>query len=189
MSAGGPRLARSYPAGAASVPAARAAVCAFAAGAGADELDGVRLAVCEALTNAIGHAYPPGAPGTIHVSASLAGRSLSVIVADDGCGLGAARETRGLRLGLNLIEHTCDSFTLGASRSGGTRLEMRFLLSNVAAEPEPAEALAPRRVVSLNPLRLDALLHDCPAEAVPSWDIRVDHMPKARPLPVRPPVV
>ncbi len=89
---------------------------------------------------------------------------LSVIVADDGCGLGAARETPELGLGLNLIEHVCDSLTVGASHSGGCRLEMRFRLSKAAAEAERSATIARRRIASLNPLRLAALLHDRPAE-------------------------
>ncbi len=160
------RLDVSYPARPASVPAARAAVAAFAARNGATdvELDRVRLAVSEAVTNAVVHAYPPGSPGPVQVMVALAGPALSVMVADDGCGLGAARETPGLGLGLNLIEDSCDSLTLGASRSGGTRLEMRFLLSNAAGEAEPSETLAPSRVAPLNPLRLAALLRDSAAE-------------------------
>jgi len=160
------RLDVSYPARAASVPAARAAVAAFAApnGPTAEQLDSVSLAVSEAVTNAVVHAYPVGVPGPVHLTAALTGRALLVIVADDGCGLGAARETPGLGLGLNLIEDSCDSLTIGASRSGGTQLEMRFVLSSAAGEAEPSEALAPRRVASLNPLRLAALLHDSPAE-------------------------
>jgi anti-sigma regulatory factor (Ser/Thr protein kinase) len=165
MSPSGARLATSYPARAACVAAARAAVSAFAtrAGASADELDSVRLAVSEAVTNAVVHAYP-GAPGPVHVTAAIAGRELSVIVADDGCGLGAARETRGLGLGLNLIERSCDSLTVGASRSGGTQLEMRFLLCAAAAEADPIQKAAPSRVVSLNPLRVAAFFHDRAAE-------------------------
>ena len=166
MSRGRARLGVSYEACAASVAAARNAVSLFAArnGASNSELERVRLAVSEAVTNAVVHAYPAGAPGPIHLTAALAGRELSVIVADDGCGIENSRESPGLGFGLNLIEHTCASFTLTAARSGGTQLEMRFLLSASAAQPDPIETVSPHRVASLRPLRLAAFFHDATAE-------------------------
>lgn len=162
----GARVATTYPARAASVACARNAVSALAApaGASADELDNIRLAVSEAVTNAVVHAYPAGASGPIYVTAAIAGSMLSVIVADDGCGLGAARDSPGLGLGLNVLERACDSLAVGASRSGGTRVEMRFVLSDPAAGAERTEAPAPP-VASRNPLRFAALLHDHPARA------------------------
>lgn len=164
MRASGGRVATTYPARAASVACARDAVCALAApaGASADDLDRIRLAVSEAVTNAVVHAYPPGAPGPVRISAAIAGHVLSVIVVDDGCGLGAARDSAGLGLGLALMEHICDSLMLGASRCGGTRLEMRFALSGATAAAERSEVSRP--VASLSSLRLTALLHDPEAE-------------------------
>jgi len=158
----GGRVATTYPARAASVACARNAVCGLAlpAGASAEELDSIRLAVSEAVTNAVVHAYPDGAPGPVHVKAAIAGGALSVIVADDGCGLGAAGETAGLGLGLALMENACDSLRLGASHSGGAQVEMRFLLSAATAAAERSETVQPRAVASLSSLRLAALLHD-----------------------------
>jgi anti-sigma regulatory factor (Ser/Thr protein kinase) len=157
-----PRLDARYEAKPESVAQARAAVSSFAArhGATREDLEGVRLAVSEAVTNAVVHAYPSCASGVIHVTATLASGELSVIVADQGCGIGGAGDTPGLGLGLNLIEHTCDSLTVAASPSGGTQLEMRFLLSTGTAEAQPREARGRHRFSLLHPLRLPAFFHD-----------------------------
>src|SRR5262249_41471763 len=91
---------RSYPAVAAAVPEARRAVGEFAAAAGVSdkELDAVRLAVAEAVTNVIVHAYGGGS-GMIHVNAAVASDELWVLVCDDGCGLHACESSAGLGVG------------------------------------------------------------------------------------------
>ena len=160
-------LAVSYEASAASVGAARRAVSSFAARHGASdrELDGIRLAVSEAVTNAVVHAYPAGETGCIHVTAVLAGSELSVTVADDGRGIDASRESPGLGFGLNLVEHTCASLTIKAAPSGGAQVQMRFLLSAAgAAEAVALETVSRRRVASLRPLRLAGYFRDGAAE-------------------------
>lgn len=160
MSASSALFAASYDACAPSVAQARAAVSSFAArnGATEEDLDAIRLAVSEAVTNTVVHAYPSGTSGLVEVTVAVAGRLLVVIVADDGCGIGGARETPGLGLGLGLIEHSCGSLTVTNRRSGGTQLEMRFLLSSAAAEQGCGDPPARDRVESSNPLGLTALL-------------------------------
>ncbi|HZL05895.1 MAG TPA: ATP-binding protein, partial [Coriobacteriia bacterium] len=72
-------MSRTYPAVADSVHIARHALCAFAADCGAhpQQVEAVRLASSEALTNAVIHAYRDE-PGQIQVSASeLARRTAS----------------------------------------------------------------------------------------------------------------
>jgi anti-sigma regulatory factor (Ser/Thr protein kinase) len=170
MSRGGARIAISYDAHAPSVGAARRAVSSFAArhGASDSELDGVRLAVSEAVTNAVVHAYPSGDTGLIHVTAALTGRQLSVTVADDGCGFDGSHGSPGLGFGLNLIEDTCAALTVTAARSGGTRVQMRFLLSGApTGEAAAIEPLSRRRVASMRPLRLAGYFSDGAAEASP----------------------
>jgi anti-sigma regulatory factor (Ser/Thr protein kinase) len=161
-----PRFSGCYRAHAVSAGAARGEVSSFAArnGAAVEDLERVRLAVSEAVTNAVVHAYPAGTPGLVHVSAVVAGRELSVIVADDGCGIDGSAESPGLGFGLNLIEHACASFTITARPGGGTVLEMRFLLSTAAAHLEPQTA-GSRRVASLNPRRVAGYLRDGAPEA------------------------
>src|SRR5438270_10506247 len=103
-------LRDSYPAVAGSVPRAREAVAAIAALAGASDerIDSVRLAVSEAVTNAVVHAYE-GQDGEIEVSAKVDDHELEVEVDDDGRGLRAGAR-HGLGLGLALIALSSDTF-------------------------------------------------------------------------------
>ena len=122
-------LSESYPAVASSVPTARNAVVVFATAAGlpAERLDGLRLAVSEALSNVVVHAYPDRT-GEIHLAASVAGGELWVLIADDGAGLWPRVLGPGLGLGLGLIAHEADELTIVKCASGGTELRMRFKL-------------------------------------------------------------
>ena len=122
-------LNRSYPAVPGSVPAARRELgeLAIAAGATRDKLDAVRLAVSEAVTNAVLHAYPDR-PGAVHITAAVASSELWVLVADDGCGLEARASRTGLGLGLALIAQASDDLTVVPRSSRGLELRMRFNL-------------------------------------------------------------
>jgi anti-sigma regulatory factor (Ser/Thr protein kinase) len=120
---------RSYPARPASVPEARKASVQLAAAAGAsrEPLEAVALAVSEAMTNAVVHAYR-GEPGQIHLTATVASGELFVLVADDGCGLRAREDSPGLGHGLRLIALVSDGLEIAKRSTGGTELRMRFEL-------------------------------------------------------------
>ncbi len=142
-------LSESYPAVPGSVPRARRAVTAFAAAAGAsgEELDAVRLAVSEAVTNAVKHAYP-GPHGRVEVSAAIASEELWLLVADDGCGLRAERSSAGHGLGLALIALLSDGLTIAKRSSGGLELHIRFKLArgvNPDAGARPGQCRASDR--------------------------------------------
>jgi anti-sigma regulatory factor (Ser/Thr protein kinase) len=124
------RLIRTYEAVPESVPRARHAITAFAADAGANvnELDDIRLASSEALTNVVVHAYGDGA-GRVHVSAALAEDELWVLVGDDGNGLHAGTSRGGLGMGLALIAELCDSLAVVNRSTGGTEVRMRFTIA------------------------------------------------------------
>ena len=130
-------MIRTYDAVPASVPEARHALAAFAAAAGAtnDELDAIRLATSEALTNIVVHAYD-GRPGHVHVSAALAEDELWVLIGDDGGGLHTGSPRGGLGVGLALIAELSDSFAIVNRSSGGTEVRMRFRLERVR-RPRP----------------------------------------------------
>jgi hypothetical protein len=100
----GEALNKSYPAVPEAVPLARRALAAVAAEAGAagDRLYDIRLAVSEALTNAVVHAYRGGKVGRLHVTAAVASDELWVLIADDGRGLHARNDSQGLGIGLSL---------------------------------------------------------------------------------------
>jgi anti-sigma regulatory factor (Ser/Thr protein kinase) len=122
-------LRECYPAVSASVPAARRAICEFAASIGADpeRLEAIALAVSEAVTNVVQYAYP-WRLGHVHVTARTAGGELWILIADSGCGIHAGRESEGLGLGLALISALTDGFSVVERSTGGTELRLRFTL-------------------------------------------------------------
>jgi serine/threonine-protein kinase RsbW len=136
-------LSVTYEATPSSVAAARAALAEFAANAGAtdDQVDGVRLAASEAVTNAVLHAYR-GEPGQIQVTAALAGRELWILVADEGGGMQPRADRPGLGLGLGLISQVCDDMAIVPRSSGGTEVRILFKLD---ADPEFPHAVPERR--------------------------------------------
>jgi anti-sigma regulatory factor (Ser/Thr protein kinase) len=122
-----------FPAVPESIPLARRALTDFAARAGGSttQIDDVRLAVSEALTNAVVHGYADE-PGAIHISAASVSGDLWVLVSDDGCGLRVRTERPGLGLGMALIAEASDEFTIVPSAQRGTELRMRFTLGSAA---------------------------------------------------------
>ena len=126
-------LQQSYPAVPGSVRAARRALTRFAvqAGASAEQVEAVRLAASEALTNAVKHAYPDS-DGTVEITAALACGELCVLIADDGCGIRPHVSRGGLGLGLTLIASLCDELQIVKGSSGGTGLWLWFKLRTEA---------------------------------------------------------
>ncbi len=120
-------LKRSYLASAGSVGEARVALAAFAreVGAHGEQLEAIRLATSEALSNAVRFAYP-AREGHVHVNAWVAAGELWVLITDNGCGLHAGAESDGLGLGLALISKMCDGFSIVERSLGGTELRLRF---------------------------------------------------------------
>jgi anti-sigma regulatory factor (Ser/Thr protein kinase) len=87
----------------------------------------VRLAVSEAATNAVLHAYRDRDPGQIRVQAFLADDGqLCVVVEDDGFGPLPRADSPGLGLGLPTIASVADAVELSAGAAAGARLSMRF---------------------------------------------------------------
>lgn len=132
-----------FPAVAESVRRARLAIGCFAlaAGAGSDQLEAIRLATSEAVTNVIVHAYGVK-KGSVRVSASYVPEELWLLVEDDGVGLHGSNHPGGLGLGLVLIAQLADTFEIVRRSSGGTQLQMRFRLrvGSDAAEAQPRRA-------------------------------------------------
>ena len=134
--AGAPTLSVSLPAGAASVARARAAVAELAREVGASEeaVAAVKLAVSEACTNVVVHAYRGRPPGAIHLRAKVQGDELQVEVLDDGPGIVPRPDSPGLGLGLALIATLADSVELEHPSGGApTTVRMTFTLTRQAA--------------------------------------------------------
>jgi len=60
------------------------------AGASEETIADLKLAVTEAVANAVRHAYPPDSPGRVSVELSADGGRLEIAVSDEGRGLGDA---------------------------------------------------------------------------------------------------
>jgi serine/threonine-protein kinase RsbW len=100
-------------------------------------IEDLRLAVTEACTNVVRHAYA-GRDGTIDVVVRPRGNDLEVIVEDSGRGIGPSPDTAGPGLGLPLIAALADSLEIERTARAGSRLVMSFL----RARDAPAMGLA-----------------------------------------------
>jgi serine/threonine-protein kinase RsbW len=89
-------------------------------------IEDMRLAVTEACTNVVRHAYE-GSEGTIDVVVRPRDDSLEVSVSDEGHGIGPSSDTAGPGLGLPLIAALADTLEIERRRDDGSRLVMRFL--------------------------------------------------------------
>ena len=109
---------------------ARDAVAELAASGGGSliEVDAVKTAVSEAVSNAVMHAYEPGAAGLVWVEAYVLGGMLTVLVADDGRGPRVPSPNPGLGLGFKVMIQLSDKCTVTRRGSGGTLIYMRFRL-------------------------------------------------------------
>lgn len=122
-------LDQTFHADAYCVPLARRAIVQLALDAGAtgEQVDRIALAVSEAITNAVLHAYRER-PGLVHIAATVVGDELTVLIADDGCGPHVPASTPGLGMGWALIADACDHFTIVERSGGGTEAQLRFTL-------------------------------------------------------------
>ncbi|MGN6868357.1 MAG: ATP-binding protein [Solirubrobacteraceae bacterium] len=127
------RLQASYPAQGSSISLARTAVAGLAARAGVNQqrLDDIKLAVSEAITNAVVHAYPNGT-GSVHVRAVIVERAFEVRIIDDGSGPRRPSQTPGLGCGLALMRASAEKFTIRQRRNRGTEVQMRWALNTGA---------------------------------------------------------
>lgn len=97
----------------------------------ADTLSDIRLAVTEACTNVVVHAYPDGRDGPLEVRASISEEGLTVVVRDEGHGIAPRPDSPGLGLGLPLIASLAETVELG--RGVDERTEVRMTFSLLAA--------------------------------------------------------
>ena len=127
-------LVKSYPPVAESVGCARRALArlASAGGAAAETIDAIRLAVSEAMTNAV--LQGGGGSQPIRVRAAVVDDALAVSIDADRAQLPSMEPGRGLGagVGLALIAHATDEMAIAKRSSGGTELRMRFGLRGVS---------------------------------------------------------
>ena len=88
----------------------------------------MKMAVTEACTNVVVHAYPTE-DGPLDVDMLAGAGGLTIVVRDSGGGIqphAVAAEPRALGLGLPLIAALSDSFELKGGAGGGTEVVMTF---------------------------------------------------------------
>src|SRR3954454_11222241 len=87
----------------------------------------VKLAVTEACTNVVVHAYPES-EGPMAISAGVQNGHLTVVVSDSGRGILPRPDSPGLGLGLPLIATLATSLELGTNDADETEVRMTFEL-------------------------------------------------------------
>jgi serine/threonine-protein kinase RsbW len=95
----------------------------------------IKLAVTEACTNVVVHAYPEGG-GQLDVAAELDGQELTIVVADHGTGVKPRLDSPGLGLGLPLIATLASSVELDTDTDERTQVRIMFDLAARAAEAQ-----------------------------------------------------
>lgn len=97
-------------------------------------LNDIALAVTEAATNVVLHAYRDREePGTVTIEAERLDDHVCFYVRDHGTGLAPRVDSPGLGLGLGLIAQVTDSADVRTPESGGTEVVMRFNLDRAIA--------------------------------------------------------
>jgi anti-sigma regulatory factor (Ser/Thr protein kinase) len=96
-------------------------------------LSDIALAITEAATNVVLHAYRDHArPGKVTIEAESFDDYVCLYVRDEGSGLAPRVDSPGLGLGLGLIAQVADSADVRAPEDGGTEVVMRFNVSRAA---------------------------------------------------------
>ncbi|HUR87289.1 MAG TPA: ATP-binding protein [Solirubrobacteraceae bacterium] len=127
-----PDLELKLPARAENVAVVRHAFGGFAEALSVDEqtLADIKLAITEACTNVVIHAYDDDEDGSLEVDASVDGRRLEVIIRDRGRGIVPRPDSPGLGLGLPLIATLAESLELGKDDDDHTEVRMTFALDD-----------------------------------------------------------
>lgn len=123
------RLLERVPARPESIGPLRRGVVEFArrCGASDDQCDDIAVAVSEALSNVVEHAYVGlESPGSMAVEASLRERWLVVVVSDEGIGM-RARDSPGVGMGLRLIFELTERLEI-EDNATGARARMTFVI-------------------------------------------------------------
>ena len=127
-------FARRFPAQADQVRLARREVEAYAREHGAVDPDAIALAVSEAVTNAVIHAYvDQPLPGDVEVFAERhPDNGLEIQVCDEGRGMLPRSDSPGLGVGLPFVAKLAQRFRVETRPTGGTAVSMVFPVHDAA---------------------------------------------------------
>jgi serine/threonine-protein kinase RsbW len=105
-----------------------------------EERDSITLAVSEAATNVVRHAYPGnGSTATFRIRADVDEGQVRLTLEDDGVGLGAISTDPGLGIGIPLLGRLATGVTLVSApeRPVGCEVRMWFALDSLAPRGFP----------------------------------------------------
>ena len=89
----------------------------------------IQLAVSEAATNVVLHAYRDGrAPGDMRVLLRQVDDCIDVNICDDGVGMSPRGDSPGAGFGLGLMAHAADRCVITSAPGEGTDVLLRFVL-------------------------------------------------------------
>lgn len=130
-----PDLELKLPARAENVAVVRHAFGGFAEVLRVDEqtLADIKLAVTEACTNVVIHAYDLDQEGGLEVDVTIDDRRLMVVIRDSGRGIVPRPDSPGLGLGLPLIASLSETLELGTNGDDDTEVRMTFRLDENGA--------------------------------------------------------
>lgn len=154
-----PVFTAELPAEAARLPGLRRDLEDWLIGIGAGETDiaSIEIAVLEAVTNSVEHAYP-GGPGTVRVEARLDGLGrVGVCVADDGAWRPAPADPGRRGRGLMMMRGCMDTVEIEQSDGGTTLLLDRALRRQPVVSPAFVAAVSgtPPRPATLSVVRTE----------------------------------
>jgi len=98
-----------------------------------NDLEELRVAVSEAVTNAIVHGYAGSSDRTVRLQALIEGESLTIVVEDQGIGIediekalepAYSTDPERMGLGFSFIQSFSDTFHLDSTPGRGTRVTM-----------------------------------------------------------------
>ena len=115
-----------------SVSHARVAATRFARDHGAvnGTVSDIALAISEAVTNVVLHAYRDrNGVGPVTIEGGRDGDELRFLVSDDGPGVVPRTDSPGLGLGLAVIARVASAMEIRTRESGGAEICMRFALT------------------------------------------------------------
>ena len=110
------------------------------------DVDSIRLAVSEAVTNVVRHAYP-GREGPVQILiAGVEDGGLAILVADQGCGLRRPSADPGCGFGMKLMAQTADDLEVAERSGGGTEVRLTFRLHRRPGHSRRAPNTKPARI-------------------------------------------